>query len=121
MRNQVFQAQTEMEKQRKLEIVLRQLAGDQLTVQQRWLIAQAIGCRRQYSFRLCREPDLPADAVGQGGGQTVRHLIFSDVCGPAAVLVQCPARGEQSNTVYIYLPSEKEEQRDDARQEEIAP
>lgn len=121
MRNQVFQAQTEPEKRRKLEIVLRQLAGDRLTGQQRYLIAQAIGCQQQYSIQLCREPNIPADAVGQGGGQTIRHLIFSDVRGPAAVLVQCPTRGEQSNTVYIYLPSEKEEQRDDARQEEIAP
>ena len=122
MRNQVFQAQTEPEKRRKLEIVLRQLAGDRLTGQQRHLIAQAIGCQRQYSIQLCQEPGLPADAEGRGVGQTVRHLIFSDVCGPAAVLAQCYVRGVQSNTVYIYLPAEKEEQRDDTRQkEEIAP
>ncbi len=118
MQNQVFQAQTEPEKRRKLEIVLRQLAGDQLTDQQRHLIAQAIGCQRQYSIQLCREPVPPADAEGLSGGQMVRHPIFSNAHGSAAVLVQCRARGEQSNTVYIYLPTEKEEQRDDTRQKE---
>lgn len=118
MQNQVFQAKTEPEKRRKLEIVLRQLAGDQLTGHQRHLIAQAVGCQRQYSIQLCREPVPPADAEGLGGGQKIRRLIFSNAHGTAAVLAQCRTRGEQSNTVYIYLPPEKEEQRDDTRQKE---
>ena len=120
MRNQEFQAQTKAQSRKKLEIVLRQLTGDQLTPEQRWPIAQAVGCRRQYRFRLCQGPDIPLDTAD--GRQVVAHLIFGDAKGespgPAAVLVRCSTPGAESNTVYIYLPEEKEEQWDDIRKEE---
>lgn len=120
LRNQAFQAQTEAENRKKLEIVLRQLTGDQLTPEQRWQIAQAVGCRRQYRFRLCQGPDIPLNTAD--GHQMAAHLIFGDAKGespgPAAVLVRCSTPGAESNTVYIYLPEEKEEQWDEIRKEE---
>ena len=119
LRNRAFQAQTEAENRKKLEIVLRQLTGDQLTPEQRWQIAQAIGCRQQYRFRLCQGSDIPLDTPD--GRQMAAHLIFGDAKGespgPVAVLVQCSTPGAGTNTVYIYLPEEKEEQWDDARKE----
>lgn len=119
LQNQAFQAQTEAENRKKLEIVLRQLTGDQLTPEQRWQIAQAVGCRRQYRFQLCQGPDTLLDTAE--GSQMAAHLIFGDTRGespgPAAVLVRCSTPGAESNTVYIYLPEEKEEQWDDARKE----
>ena len=120
LRNRAFQAQTKAENRKKLEIVLRQLTGDQLTPEQRWQIAQAVGCRQQYRFRLCQGPDIPLDTAD--GRQVAAHLIFGDAKGespgPAAVLVRCSTPGAESNTVYIYLPEEKEEQWDDIRKEE---
>lgn len=124
LRNQVFQTQTETGKRRKLEIVLRSLTGDQLTAHQRRLIACAIGCCQQYRFQLCQKPNFligPADA---GDGQAVIHRIFGSAKGgenqPAAVLVRCPARGSEANTVYIYLPEKEEKQRNDIRKKEAA-
>lgn len=99
---------------------MRQLTGEHLTPEQRWQIAQAVGCRRQYRLQLCQGADFPIDTAD--GRQMAAHLIFGDVTGenpgPAAVLVRCTTPGAESNTVYIYLPEEKEEQWDDARKEE---
>lgn len=124
LKNQVFQAQTEAENRRKLEIVLRSLTDDQLTAHQRRLIAYAIGCHRQYRFQLCQKPDFLPDVVNAGDDQTVIRQIFGNAKGgqtqPAAVLVQHPAQSKETNTVYIYLPKEKEEQGDDARKKETA-
>lgn len=115
MKNQVFQAQTESENQRKLEVVLRQLTDDRLTSEQRRLIGEAVGFRRQYSFRLCRSPNLPPIPLQQRGSSV--HPIFGNLKGrakePAAALVRCSAQGKEQNTVYIYLPVEKEEPRDE--------
>ena len=117
MRNQAFQAQTETENRKKLEIVLRQLTGDQLTAQQRRQIVQAVGGRQQYSFHFCQGLDIPLNTADQDGTQVAVHPIFGDAkgahSGPAAVLVRCSAPGAESNTVYICLSKEKEEQRDD--------
>ena len=124
LKNQVFQAQTEAENRRKLEIVLRSLTNDQLTAHQRRLIAYAVGCRRQYRFQLCQRPDSLPDAVNLSDDQTVIRQLFGNVKGeknqPAAVLVRRTAQGQETNTVYIYLPKEKEEQGDDARKKETA-
>lgn len=109
MRNQAFRAQTEVAARRKLEAVLRRLTSDQLTAWQRRLIAQAAGCRRQYSIQLCQdlEPFLDASDTGYGAA-AVRH-IFGDAGRrpdrPAAVLIQRFAWGKSTHTVYIYLPT----------------
>lgn len=122
LRNQVFQSQTKAENQRKLEVVLRSLTDDQLTTHQRRLIAYAIGCRRQYRFQLCHRPDCLPCAADAGDDHTVIRQIFGTAEGgetkPAAVLVRRPVQGQETNTVYIYLPKEKEEQGDDARKKE---
>lgn len=122
LRNQAFQAQTEAENRKKLEVVLRQLTGNQLTPQQRQLIVQALGGQQQYRFRLCQRSDIPLNTTDQDGSQMAFHLIFGNSKGerpgPAAVRVWCSTPGAESNTVYIYLPEEKEEPRDDTRQEE---
>ena len=124
LRNKAFQAQTEAENRRKLDIVLRSLTNDQLTVRQRHLIAYSIGCRRQYSFQLCQKPDFLPNAADTDVEQTVIRQFFGNAKGgkkrPAAVLVQRPVQDETANTVYIYLPEKKEEQRDDARKKETA-
>ena len=123
MKNRAFQVQSEVENQRKLEVVLRQLSGDRLTGEQRRLIGEAIGFCRQYSFRLCRPPSLPTISSQQTGGYTAVRTIFGNLEGrtdePAAALVRCSAQGEEQNTVYIYLPVEKEEQRDEPRKEKV--
>lgn len=115
MRNQAFQARTETEKRRKLEVVLRQLTGNYLTAQQRQLISHMVGCGQQYNFRLCQESGMP-DVMDD---QAVVRPIFGDtadgVNGPAAVLVCTTDQGEVSNTIYIYLPIPREEKRDDTR------
>ena len=122
LQNQTFLAQTETENRKKLEIVLRQLAGGRLTARQRQMIAQAVGCYRQYSFALCRTADAFMAIAAPCGGQTVTRRIFGDVAAepgtPVALLVQQSTQGGESHTVYIYLPEEKEEQGDDTRKEE---
>ena len=120
LRNQAFQARTETGKRRKLEVVLRQLTGDHLTDQQRQLISQTVGCCQQYSFQLCYEPGAPA-LTANGDGQAAVYRIFGDTAkGPTAVLVRTPGQGEMSNTIYIYLPTQREEKGDDTRQEETS-
>lgn len=124
LKNKVFQTQTEAENRRKLEIVLRSLTNDQLTAHQRRLIAHAIGCRRQYSFQLCQKLNLLPSTMDTGEEPVAAHWIFGNAMGrkkqPAAVLVQRPALGKETDTVYIYLPEKKEERGDDARKKETA-
>lgn len=102
---------------------MRQLTGDHLTDQQRQLISQTAGCCQQYSIQLRNEPGAPALA-GKRGGQVSVYRIFGDTGfdakGPAAVLVRTLGQGEMSNTIYIYLPTQREEKRDDTRQEETS-
>jgi len=121
LKNKIFQVQTKLENQRKLEIVLRQLTGDQLTSEQRHLIGEAISFYRQYHFRLCRSSSLPTITSQQQCGRAAIRPIFGDLEGrtnePAAALVRCSVQGEEQNTVYIYLPVEKEEPRDEPRKE----
>ena len=103
-------------------MVLRQIAGDRLTEKQRCQIAAAVGCRRQYRFQLSQTPGLPQEAKEAADGQAVIRPIFGDLRGlargPTAVLVHSCGLGEEENTVYLYLPREKEEPRDESRKEE---
>ena len=122
LRNQAFQTRANTEKERKLEIVLRQLTADHLTAQQRQLIRQAIGCREQYSIQLCQDIGPLSDAAVTGDGQPIIRWIFgnaeANASDPAAVLIRTPIQGGMSNTVYIYLPMPREEKKDDTRQKE---
>ncbi len=122
LKNQVFQAQSETDVRKKLDVVLQQIAGDRLTEKQRSQIAAAVGCRRQYRFQLCQTPGLPREAKEAADGQAVIRPIFGDLRGlargPTAVLVRGCVLGEEENIVYLYLPRKKEEPRDESRKEE---
>lgn len=116
MKNLTFSSQTESEKQKKLDVVLRQLTEDRLTSEQRRQISKALGGRRQYNLLLSESPVLPREAKECG---CVIRPIFGSLNGPkqgpTAVLVYNKASGEPCNNVYIYLP--EEEQQNDARNE----
>lgn len=111
-----------IDKQRKLEIVLRQLTGDHLTAQQRQLICQAVGCREQYSIQLRQGSKPPSDIAVAEEGRTIIRQIFGDTegetDGPTAVLIRTPVQGGMSNKIYIYLPTPREENGDDTQQKE---
>lgn len=121
MKNQVFLAQSDADMRRKLDVVLRQIAGNRLTAKQRHQIAAAVG-RRQYRFKFTQVPGLPLEVKNAADDQTVIRPIFGDLKGvargPTAVLVHGRVLGEEENTVYLYLPREKEEPRDESRKEE---
>lgn len=111
----VFQAQTELESRKKLDVVLRQITADRLSEEQRGIIENALGVRQQCTIRLC-------DSVGAfcrfanpnrtRDGQTVIRTLFGDyeqlTQQPTATLVQVGAPGSRENTVYIYLPPREE-------------
>lgn len=122
LRNQTFQVRANAEKQRKLEIVLRQLTGDLLTAQQRQLICQAVGFREQYSIHLCQSPRPSPDVTVAEERRTIIQPIFGKTEGeandPAAILVRTPIQGGMSNRIYIYLPMPREEKGDDTQQKE---
>lgn len=123
LRNQAFQVRANTQKRKKLEVVLKRLAGDHLTPQQRQLICQAVGCREQYSFRLCQKPGGPSDIISNRD-KTIVHRIFGDTedngSDPSAVLIRTPNQGGMSNTIYIYLPILREEKRDETQSEETS-
>lgn len=110
-------------KRKKLEVVLKRLAGDRLTPQQRQLICQAVGCREQYSFRLCQEPGGLPDIITHRG-EAIVYQIFGDIedhnSDPSAVLIRTPNQGGMSNTIYIYLPVLREEKKDETQSEETS-
>lgn len=122
LRNRAFQVRANIDKQRKLEIVLRQLTGDHLTAQQRQLICQAVGCREQYSIQLRQGSKPPSDIAVAEEGRTIIRQIFGDTegetDGPTAVLIRTPVQGGMSNKIYIYLPTPREENGDDTQQKE---
>lgn len=117
MKNKLLQSLTVAEKAKKLDVTLRRLTGDRLTEAQRHMIGAAIGGKRQFAFRVLRSPDLPDLPDGM-----VRQPIFGDLRGvargPTAVMFRQTRPGQQKNVVYIYLPGEKEELRDESREEE---
>lgn len=121
MKNQVFLAQSEADIRRKLDVVLRQIAGNRLTEKQRHQIAAAVG-RRQYRFQFTQVPGLPSEVRDAADDQTVIRPIFGDLKGlargPTAVLVRGCILGKDANTVYLYLPREKEEPWDESRKKE---
>lgn len=121
LKNRVFLAQSKADTQRKLDVVLRQIAGNRLTEKQRHQSAAAVG-RRQYRFQFTQAPGLPSEVKAAADDQTVIRPIFDDskglARGPTAVLVHGCVWGEEENTVYLYLPKEKEEPRDESRKEE---
>ena len=118
MRNQAFQVRASTQKRKKLEVVLKRLAGDRLTSQHRQLICQAVSCREQYSFRLCQEPGGLLDIITHRS-EAIVYRIFGDIedngSAPSAILIRAPNQGGMSNTIYIYLPILREEKRDDTR------
>lgn len=109
MKNESFKAQTEMERRKKLDVVLRQLTGDRLTMAERRMIGEAIGYRRQYSLRLCRSPRAFLHRTAPNDGVTCIQTIFGSLEDqpetPAAALVH----QSDAHIVYIYLPVKKEE------------
>lgn len=124
MRNQVFQAQTESECHKKLDAALRQLTGDRLTEDQRRMVGETVGWRRQYSLQILDDPGafcLVVNPKNGIDGLTVYHTIFGDLEDleqAAAVLVYRPVSPDRVRTVYIYLPRGKGGERDDSRKEE---
>ncbi|MPM49561.1 hypothetical protein SDC9_96291 [bioreactor metagenome] len=127
MKNRVFLAQPESVNRRKLDVTLRQLTGDRLTAEQRDRIGRGLDARRQYAFQVCRCPGAFCREVNPKNardGQTIIRTLFGDLehlsKRPAAVLVRRLAPGERSNTVYIYLPTKKEETHHVHREREAA-
>ena len=124
MKNQVFQAQTEEECRRKLDTALRQLTGDRLTEAQRHLVVQAVGWRQQYCLQVENDPGIFCMKVNPKNGRDgllAFHTIFGDLEDleqAAAVLTRRLVPQGQLCAVYIYLPRNKEEKRDDTRKEE---
>lgn len=109
MKNKGFQAQTEAECRKKLDATLRQLTDNRLTEEQRRMVGEAVGWRRQYSLQVLEDPGafcLEVNPKNGLDGLTVYHTIFGDLEDleqVAAVLVRRLA--SQGRTVYIYLPS----------------
>lgn len=125
MKNQVFQAQTESECHKKLDAALRQLTDDRLTKEQRRIVGETVGWRRQYSLQILDDPGafcLVVNPKNGIDGLTVYHTIFGDLEDleqAAAVLVRRLASPGRHRTVYIYLPKRnEEEERNDARKKE---
>lgn len=127
MKNRVFQARSETDNRRKLDVTLRKLTDDRLTVEQRGQIGRELVEGRQYAFQICQDPGVFCREVNPKNardGQTIIRTLFGDLEYlsemPAAILVRRLSPEERSSTVYIYLPTKKEERRDVPRKEETA-
>ena len=127
MKNRVFRALSEADNRRKLDVALRQLTGDRLTLEQRRQIGHELVAGRQYTFRICQDPGAFCREVNPKNardGQTIIRTLFGDLGHlsemPVAVLKQQYFSKGRSDTVYIYLPTKKEERRNVPRKEETA-
>lgn len=127
MKNWVFRARSEADNRRKLDVTLRKLTGDRLTVEQRGQIGRGLSAGRQYAFHICQDPGAfcrEADPKNARDGQTIIRTLLGDLEYlsemPAAILVRRLAPEDRSNTVYIYLPTTKEERHNVPRKEKTA-
>lgn len=115
LKSRTFRAMAEPKRRRKLDVILQKMTGDNLTPYQRTLISKAIGHQRQCNIRVCHSPEVTEMAIGSD--MCAVRPIFGNLegqsCGPAAFLAYCFHPRKRLSTVYIYLPREKEECRDD--------
>ena len=120
LKNQTFMKETTTSRMKKLDVVLRQVAGDTFTSEQRLRLTRALGHRRQYLFHLCpsRQAFLRAVNSARSPNEDKKVRILLDdrdapEPAPLAALVGKPGCGE--STVYLYLPKRREAARNGPR------
>lgn len=117
MKNQSFQMAKEQENCRKLDVALRRFTNDKLTEEQRSLIRSVLGWRSQHSIQVFRTAEEFRRAAKAGPADARVRMLFggleTGMDTPAAALVCAADPRKLSNAIYIYLPIETEEERDD--------
>lgn len=113
MKNQAFARQNQMDQNKKLRVVLRQLTADRLTAEQRLSIEQALGFQHQHYLQSYDSPQELSRAISRDSVHckcVSSKTLFGGLSDPpmARLIRRIGSRGPES-TVYIYLPDQKEE------------
>lgn len=111
MKNQAFARQGENNHRRKIQVVLSKLTGDRLSEEQRLALEQIATHQCQYRILVADSKQVLVDAIKTGEGQKIEAVtLLGDASNPPwAVLLQAPIGKKAVNTLYIYIPKEKEE------------